>query len=67
MEYTEKRWRCDFCGRDVKRGVMPPSGWEEVVTDHYGNASHCCADNACKMKLSTFCKQNGIASPQEAT
>jgi len=58
MEYLEKRWKCDFCGRDVKRGVMPPSGWQEIRVDFYGNQIHCCADNACLMKLPVFCRMN---------
>ncbi len=57
-EYMEKRWSCDFCGRNVKRGVMPPSGWQEIRLDMYGNVTHCCADAACQMKLTLFCKDN---------
>jgi len=64
-EYKEKRWRCDYCGRDVKRGVMPPSGWQEVRVDFYGNVTHCCADAACKGKMEILYKQNGVDSTAE--
>lgn len=57
-EYTEKRWRCDSCGLDVRRGVIPPAGWREVRLDMYGNTTHCCADGACVAKLEAFCKAN---------
>ena len=60
MEYLEKRWRCDFCGRDVKRGVMPPSGWHEANS----NTTHCCADIHCHAKMVMFCEKNGIPKPE---
>lgn len=47
-EYIQKRWKCDFCGRDVKRGVMPPAGWLEIKVDFYGNTIHCCPDRNCR-------------------
>ena len=28
-EYDETRWRCDWCDRTVKRGVMPSNGFGE--------------------------------------
>lgn len=58
MEYIEKRWRCDQCSRDVKRGVMPPSGWQEVVIDFYGNTMHVCPNPACVAKTEMFLREN---------
>lgn len=57
MEYTEKRWRCDHCQRDVRRGVMPP-GWKEIRLDMYGNQAHYCADPLCIEAGRRFVKGN---------
>lgn len=57
-EYLQKRWKCDYCGRDVKRGVMPPPGWQEIRLDMYGNTSHSCADSDCVAKLKAFVRDN---------
>lgn len=54
-EYMQKRWVCDICKRDVKRGVMPPPGWYEILLP-YGNAVHCCADDVCVTKLKEIVK-----------
>ena len=58
MEYKQTRWVCDYCQRDVKRGVMPPPGWQEVTLDMYGNTTHCCADGACVMRMELFVRDN---------
>lgn len=51
-EYTEKRWRCDFCGHNVKRGVMLPSGWTEIIVDASDGKEifHFCSDDQCYAK-----------------
>lgn len=45
-EFTKKFWRCDNCGREVQRGVMPPPGWFEAGYD--GEVFHCCFDPSCR-------------------
>lgn len=50
-EYTERRWKCDFCGRDVKREPDRPRWWAEIRVDYYGNSVHCCDVLACHDKL----------------
>lgn len=59
-EYKQLRWVCDYCKRDVKRGVMPPPGWHEVRVDMYGNVTHCCADQACFVKMDALMKEHKI-------
>ncbi len=57
-EYTERRWRCDYCARNVKRGIMPPKGWREIRLDMYGNVVHCCDCVGCEIKLREFLQNN---------
>lgn len=61
MEYKQTRWVCDFCKRDVKCGDVPPSGWQEVRMDMYGNVVHCCADVACTSRLELMCKNKELS------
>jgi hypothetical protein len=62
-EYTQNRWRCDWCGRDVKKGDAVPSGWHESA-DFYGNTWHCCADPTCQMQMVAFNRENGHQIPE---
>lgn len=61
-ECTEKRWRCDFCNRDIRRGVMPPAKWLEA-NDSYGNAVHCCDRDGCQTEMREFCEKECIDAP----
>jgi len=63
-EYKQLRWVCDYCKRDVKRGVMPPPGWQEVRIDFYGNVTHCCPDADCVGKMKLLFKEHGIEIPK---
>jgi hypothetical protein len=56
-EYTQKRLRCDWCGRDVRLGDVTPPGWQESA-DFYGNTWHCCADPECHAKMDRFNREN---------
>lgn len=57
---TELRWRCDFCSRDVKKGVNDPPGWL-ISYEFYGNSLVCCPD--CTQAMVRFCTQEDLSFP----
>ena len=62
-EHTQRRWRCDHCGRDVKKGDTQPPGWHES-SDYYGNTWHCCSDVQCVTWMARFNAENGHDIPE---
>lgn len=57
-EYTERRWKCDYCGKSVKYIAPHPAGWSEVRLDIYGNTTHCCSEYECEVDCKAFVKEN---------
>lgn len=45
-DYTEKRIKCDVCGRSIKFVFPLPAGWQEW-SDYYGNTINCCPRDEC--------------------
>lgn len=56
-EFTKKFWRCDHCGREVQRGVMPPPGWFEALS-FYGPVFHACREQECRHAAKVFLENN---------
>lgn len=57
-EFTKKFWRCDHCGREVQRGVMPPPGWFEAIwRGPDWVLYHACNDAECRSACLAFLKR----------